>query len=475
MRARIATLYQIIGTSPIKIWVLVFIVIMVLLPQSGGGNESARLATMAALTREGSFSIDQYRWTQDWAVSPVNGRLYANKPPGPAIIGAPVYWLLDQLITEHDTDRALELYKDRELYGHVISLLTQALPYALLTLLVAHWLQTQGILRSAILFGTLGMLFGTTAAFFMGSYFGHGMAALFILAATLCLLRRQYSACGWLLGWAALCDYGAALLTLSFILGIIVQEKRQALLPLARIGVGALFPALIWSLYHWTIFGHPFHIASRFSNPAFITSTAQYHVWGLFSASFNGDTLLALLIGTQRGLLVTQPWILLTLFLALELLVIERIHHKNLLVLFVLAVSGLGTLLLFNSSFNGWNGGWTPGPRYLSSVLPLFGIMASLIYSRVPPFLRVTLWLSLLVSLVLYIFAYATTILAPPVPIWPFYWNTLWQAQRLQPMVNMVTAAIILLGLTLISVKDRFMIFLYTHTPQTHRPNSRGY
>jgi len=456
-------LYRLVATSPVKLLGLAFLLILMLFPQDGGPNKNARMASLAALITDHSFAITNYPWTEDWAISPTNGQKYANKPPGPVILAFPAYILIDRLafLNPASTEaRRRQLFLDRNTYSHVLSLLLQALPYALVTLLIAKWLKEQHVPDVAIHFGTLTILFGTTAALFMNSYFGHGMAALFVLAATYSLLRRQYTACGFLLGWAALSDYGAVLLIVPFMLSVIIQFGGQgSFKALRRLVAGALLPALIWCAYHWVIFGHPLAIASRFSNPVFLHTSARYTVWGLFSPAINFGFLRALLFGSERGLLFTQPWVLVTSILSLAFLAKKKQVHKDFLALVVLALGGLGVLLFVNSSFSGWHGGFTPGPRYLSSILPVFGIVASLAYAKASRFVRGMLWLTLLISLFLFITVYATTILAQSGSVWLFYWNIFKDASSIKPVVNLITAAAILISFSLSSMKK----FLPTH------------
>jgi hypothetical protein len=307
----------------------------------------------------------------------------------------------------------------------VISIVLQALPFAFLAMLAAAWLQTQKLSAPAIHFGTLAILFGTTASMFMNSYFGHGLAAVFFLATTLSVLQTRYRLAGFLFGWALLCDYGTALLLIPVVSTLAWQERRQTPAALLRFIIGGIFPLTIWVAYHGLIFGHPFALATRFQNPRFIeASGSAYKIWGLFSAP-SLSTLILLLFGEERGLTITQPWILVTAVSGLALLREKLAYNKQFVSLIIIAVGGLLLLLLANSSFNGWHGGWTPGPRYLSVVLPIFGLLAAFVYSHAPAWIRPTLWVSISISLVLFIVAGATTILAPVTPLWPFYWYLL--------------------------------------------------
>ena len=82
--------------SPVRYWLLVFLLLNVFLIQDGKTNVLARIGMMAAMLDGPSFQIDP-RWTEDRAETP-DGRIYANKGPGVAFVGLPVFWLIDQFV-----------------------------------------------------------------------------------------------------------------------------------------------------------------------------------------------------------------------------------------------------------------------------------------------------------------------------------------------------------------------------------------
>lgn len=427
--------------------VVVFVVLLVLLPQDGGGNEAARLATMAALTTEGTFALTNYPWTQDWALSPTTGKTYANKPPLPAVIGAPLYWIVDQFVQFWQPPfaavRRAVRYERRLVYGKLISVVLQVLPFAWLASLSGKWLVQAGAPPPAVQFGVVAILFGSTASLFMNTYFGHGFAAVLVLAATLLFFQRRYAASSLLLGSAALSDYGAALLVPPWLVALIVREQRQALRAGGRAAVGLVLPALLWAAYHWSVFGHPLYIATRYANPDLYSAAVQYPVWGLFSTAVNFGVLRELLVGTHRGLLFSQPWILVTACLSLAWLPRRDGWRVDFISLLFLSIGGLSLLLLANSSYNSWQGGWTAGPRFVSSILPVFGLVAALAYTFAWRSIRFVLWVTLAVSIMLFVIAYSTTVLAEEAPLWPFYWRVLREAIHQQPMVVLKSVALL--------------------------------
>lgn len=446
MDSFLVRLKKTIITSPALPAAAVFLLVMTVSPHQGGANQDARLATMAALTSEGTFAITNFPWTIDWAKSPINGKIYANKGPGPAIVGAPVYWVIDSLAPSlNGVSRYQQRTEDRQSYGHVISLLLQALPYAILVCVIARWLHGR-VGGSGMHFATWAFLFGTTASLFMNTYFGHGMAALGILSATYFSLRQRYAWAGFFLGWAALSDYGAALLVLPFLVSVVIREGRQMAQPLALLACGAALPAAIWLFFHTSIFGHPLHIASRYSNPMFVSATTTYTTWGMFSPLAHWQTVWALLFGTQRGILFTQPWVFIVLIASVWVALKRKAGDRNFAGITFFAVVGFLLLLWVNSSFNGWHGGQSAGPRYLSSILPVFGLLAALMFDSVPRFWRWLMWVLLMPPVVIFALVHATTILLKFVPLWPFYVEAVFTTTSIVPTTRTI-GTLALLGL----------------------------
>ncbi len=117
---------------------------------------------------------------------------------------------------------------------------------------------------------------------------------------------------------------------------------------------------------------------------------------------------------------MTQPWLYWVVAMLLATWI--RWKNRNVTVLCTFALMSLGGLLWMNSSFNGWFGGASPGPRYLSMAFPLFGWLAAFAYEASPRWSRALGWLLMLPSIVLAALVFAWGPLASEVaPLWPFY------------------------------------------------------
>jgi len=437
------SLIHTVRESPVRYWLLIFLLLNVFLIQDGKTNVLARIGMMAAMIDGPSFQIDP-RWTEDRAETP-DGRIYANKAPGAAFIGLPVFWLIDQFVVgAEDGDVWRVRKRHRGTYNIILSLLLQVIPFMFLTALIIEWLRKRGTSLISCHFTALALLFGTTAALFMNTYFGHGMAAIFLLAAVFSFLIRRYIWAGFLFGFALLTDYGLATVLLPLLATLAWRERK--LTPFLHLLLGGLLPGILWTWYHWSAFGTPFTIALAHQIPRYADQeVAGGGLSAVLSTLPSFSVLIELLVGSSRGLLFTQPWVLFVVGLALWFF-LHKINSPTALptvalaktgeplrkddapvTLFAIALPSLFLLLWINASFNGWHGGAAPGPRYLSPLLPLFGLSAGLLYDHISKTQQKILWLLLGVSLLFTLLALSTDILAPNEPLWPHFLGLLFQ------------------------------------------------
>lgn len=402
---------KIIDKSSIRIvlpWVLLFIALHVKYYEDGDVNAFSRYAAMRAMTMEQTFSIDNFKgWTMDWAQAP-NGHYYSNKAPGPILIAYPYFWVVDQIKAITIAGFRDQGYLDKLTIGYEhksgLPFLFQILPYCLLVLFSAKYLRESGAGNPAILFTTIALLFGNTAALFMSTWFGHGMAAWLTLSAYFALHHKRYRLSGLLIGAGILTDYSIALFLIPVLVHLIYQKEIGRRLFL-QVGVGALLPGILWIWYHTVNFGHLLALPNMFQNPVFGSTLA-----GQFQLP-SPYYMMVLLFGDQRGILYTQPWVLVVCVVIIHRLVYVKrsiMDHR----LAFLSLVGLGLLLIMNSSFVGWHGGSSPGPRYLSAAFPFFAVLAGAFYRDFVPWERHLLWVSLAVSVIFGGLVYGTTILA---------------------------------------------------------------
>lgn len=427
---------------------LTFFLLNIVLDLWGDTNPRSRLALLSAISEGQGFSIDGYQsWTIDWARTP-DGRHYSNKAPGPVFLALPVYWLMDKWVTRNALtreERDVQRLESSDGVSQVLSLLFQAIPFGLLFLWGLAILRKEGAGRASEIFFAFAFLFGTTVTLLMNTYFGHAIAAVFAVALLFSVLEKRWFLSGTFLGWGLISDYGSALL-LPGILFILLKDKDIA--PsnrLVRFLAGGIVPGTLWIYYHWTCFGGPFVLPNRFQNPAFVESSNAAALWGIFGSYPKPEVVYELLLGPSRGILFTQPWILVVLVL---LPILYRHGTELLRRTSVFCGLGFGLMLLMNASFLNWHSGGGPGPRYLCAVLPLFAFLGAFLWesssrSRAP------LLVALVFTLAFESLVFASHRIQNPESgsIWVFFSQQVFGAGARMPLVRFVAYWALLGGL----------------------------
>ena len=383
-------------------WVLLFIGINVFIPTEPGTNPYSRYAALEALVNDSSLIINKYQnWTIDWSQNN-DGNYFSNKAPGPLFLGAPIYFALDKLFKKNNNGQPTRGARV------VFCLFTQVLPMAFIVFLFTILLMRANSPPVAIHFMILSILFGNTASLFTNVYFGHAMAATLVLATVYVLIHRRIYWSGLFFGVALLTEYPCAFILIPILIYFhkINISKKEALYFIA----GGIIPGVLWAFYHYYAFGGIFQLPQSFNNPQWATAPSDtLSLWGSFPLTLNINVIFELLFGSTRGLLITQPWVLLALFLIVKNIKNSAKHsyaEVYLLIAFLL-------FLLMNQSYLHWHAGWTAGPRYLAAVLPLFGLYIAFIYKELHRISKYLLWAGLIYSVLFKGLVMGTTILAP--------------------------------------------------------------
>jgi hypothetical protein len=325
----------------------------------------------------------------DVARSPVDGRLYPNKPPGatlPAVVAHAGLRAVAALGGPMPTLRRTTIAA-RVLGGLV--------PALVLAWLAARRLRARGAGRcgdAAVLLVALA----TPLTVYGRLLFGHALAACLLFAGMLLVLdgtapsqapgdgrasdpaARRAFAGGMLAAAAITVEYAAAFAGLP-LAALLVGRLRQGVprWPIVAAVLGALLPVIALAGYHTAVFGGPW-------------STGYHHVTDAGFARTHGEGLLGLGLPTRTslfehllspwgGLLVWAPLVAVALGVALSrwrsLDAEERVATAVLAVLVAITM-GLGQ-----------TGGWRVGPRYLVLAMPmaLYGLVRLLRGTRSRP------------------------------------------------------------------------------------------
>lgn len=412
-------------------WAVIFIIFNLANTQDGGPNAVSRFLTMRAMSEEASFRIDQrIGASADWAHTP-DGHYFANKAPGPMLLGFPAFLALDQIPRLWEKG-----YRDEHGQRHTpgyfqktwTCILNQILPFLILMAVLLVWMQRRGIARSTQLYFILATFFGSTVSLYYNNYSGHGFEAILQLALVFFLIEGNYFGVGFTAGSCLLSDYSFGMQLPAFLLALMyaVGKKRDWKKAFLQVAAGGIFPGILWVWYHVSCFQSPFATAKSYENPIFLDVVNEAHnVLGIFRLP-SPTVLWELLFGPSRGLLVTQPWILflvpvatLFYFLPKKGIAADLKFERTLLGIFCTA--SLAALLFMNMSYGGWQGGGCAGPRYLSGPFLCFAFWATLEMKRFPKWLQYAFWGLLGVSLVFRGLVYGSTILGPGLPLWQWY------------------------------------------------------
>ena len=292
-----------------------------------GWNQDAQFDLARALVERRTLSIDGYEANTGDVSTGVGGHRYINKAPGVSFLAAVPY----------------ALFRNQWLCTAATCGLCGALIGPLLYL---HGRRRYGATPRDALWISLAIMFGTIVFAYSTMLFAHVPAALFLLLAVVLIERHPFAA-GVAAGMATLCFYvcGAA----ALLLAIVFPNRRF-------IAGGAPF-AFLLGLYQWACFGSPFRTAVEASTP--------FTERGLLFGVLRRPQLQALInisVSPYRGLFFASPFLLFALFAL-------RRRRED------VAIAGIAALFfVVIASFNGWNGGWAFGPRYLLPIVPLLGI-----------------------------------------------------------------------------------------------------
>ncbi len=372
-------------------------------------NELPRLMQARALVEDGTWAIDGplQRGLQpgpDVSRSPVDGRLYPNKPPGATIVGAVAYVAATTsagLRGEPLTLRAVTWWA--RLFAGIVP--------TLLLCMYLHRKLSPIWGRRAVETGLLWYVLATPAVAYAHLFYGHQLTACLlwvgcgeVIQASLGPDPRNNGRRGFLGGLAAGCavcvEYGAVFAGLVLAVVVVLGWRRGGA---SRVGaswatVGAMLPIVALACYQQSVYGSAL-------------ATGYHHVTDPGFAAKHGQGLLGLvapswssfhthIVSWASGLMGWTPVCLAALWGGVSAArgtagpqrSWSRVH-LGIFVLFVVIASSLN-----------FTGGWRVGPRYLVAVLPAFVVGWSHALAHPPNGKKIVVdtWWSMLAALLVY-------------------------------------------------------------------------
>lgn len=319
----------------------------------GGWNQNSQLDLTRAIAERHTFRLDAYLGnTGD--VSFAQKHVYSNKSPALSWIAAIPYAALAGIEQARGLD--LEDVHVITLNAYVCTLLTVAFPAALIPALLFALGRRRGFPATWSALVALAVAFGTQLFPYSTLFMLHTPSAL-LLAYALAGERRPLA--GFAAGLATAMNYlcGVGLLF------VFAGKRRVAFL------LGAALPLLALAVYQQLCFGSFWTNSISKESTRFLTTGAKMGVFQIPTL----DSLYGVTFSAYRGVFFFAP-LLLVAFFGVAAWWRERRTEC------ALALAAMATLFAFNVCFNGWDGGFGIGGRYLVPLIPLFGI--AILYAR---------------------------------------------------------------------------------------------
>lgn len=366
-------------------------------------NEYSRYDLVRAVVEQGTVRIDSFHEnTGDKAFK--DGHYYSDKVPGTAILGVPAYaayLAVNRLAgVDEPPQHAAVAFLAFVICGIPTALLVVLLVRFLIPYTGEPWALAMGV---ALGLGSILFPFATM-------FFAHAASAFFLFAAFYALwsARRRGGgawrsvAAGFLGGMAVITEISAAFGVLvlgvyALVAGPTVGEiarpvlRRVDLRTALLYALGGVVPALLLVGHNALAFGGPLSLGySNLQNGGFAAGMSQ----GILGVTIPKLDVLADITVGPRGLLRLSPWFLVA---PLGLVALRR---REVRAEVAVAATICVAFLLFNAGYYLPFGGWTPGPRFLSPMLPFAAVLVALAPRRVRPVTLLLVAYSVVVTVV---------------------------------------------------------------------------
>ena len=389
-------------------------------PHGGSANELTRWATAVSLVENFSFEIT---WSENLIgknvdTARVGDKIYSNKPPGIAILAAPIYSLTKVFIGAPNASNI-------RISWFMMRFFLSSLPL----LLLGFWLYG----RDSDEHSLAVLLFATPLFIYSLLFFSHVLVGVLLYFAfrliydTERIFLRNCFFAGLLCGLAVICEFPALICVVIFGIGLLFSNRRERnhRQNLTFFILGGLPFAIILLLYNYAVFGSPFALSYAYETFPEWAEVAGSGIFGIGLPTLSNAYLL--LFSPARGLLFYSPILILSFIALFSSRERNTLRHrvKFAAILFsIIALCGHGAA----------HGGWAFGARYLVFIVPL--LLDSFFDGEIYEYSN--LWQGFLfgVSFLLCTIPALTFLFAPPEFKYPhnnFWFTFLWQENWFTP------------------------------------------
>ena len=339
-------------------------------------NGNSRLDLTRALVEQGKFQIDDFVAQPGWTTEDralFEGHFYSDKAIGSSLLAAPFYFLLLKVSAAAGAMAGSAFVK------HILTTIVQGSAFTAAG--VAMFLIAAEITEdpARALVSALAVSLGTMLWPYSAVYYGHVLAAAFLILAFYLLFRgrqasdphtlRRYFFAGLSLGLAFITEYTSALIIAGLIvyaLYVLVGHKAWAVVRAGFAGaVGASLPLSLAIFYNWSIYGSPLATGYAYEAENRFQAGMSLGFMGLHLPSLANAYHITL--DPQFGLFWQSPVLLLALIGFFFALRGPRHRAEGLVCLYSIAV-----MIAMNGGYYLWWGGSAFGPRLLIPALPFF-------------------------------------------------------------------------------------------------------
>jgi len=337
-----------IADRQVAVWLFLLTFFTYAYFQAGGGwNQNSQFDLARAIVERHTFAIDAYAGnTGD--VSPAGGHVYSNKSPALSWLAAIPYAIVYSV--ERVDPNSIEAIIFN---SYLCTIFCVALPGAMIPALLYRHARRQGFTAPWSASVALATAFATQLLPYSTIFMLHvPSGALLLIAAT----SRRPAMAGFSGGLATamnyLCAPAIAILALA-------RERKL------RFTLGAIPPLILLAIYQKICFGSFLTLSLAHEDQRFLTKGAAF---GIFRPP-TLDAILGISVSAYRGLFYFAPVLIMAIGGAI-LWFRQREDRRELVAIVLIFV----IFFIINSSFNGWEGGFGIGARYLVPVIPLLAL-----------------------------------------------------------------------------------------------------